>query len=127
MMDIEQWPTWASQFKRLELVDQAPLALGSRVRVRPNRLPASVWRVTDYDAGRSFTWESSPAPGMRLAGGHVVTADGEGTNAEFSLQAGGPLGRVLAPLLRRTVFSRNTRNATEGLKRHVEDGRAQEA
>ncbi len=120
MMEVERWPAWASQFKRLERLDAGPLAAGSRVRVRPKGMPASVWQVTDYEDGRSFTWTSSPVPGVVLAGGHVLTADGDGTNAEFSLEASGALGTLLTPLLRPTVFSRNTRGATEGLKEYVE-------
>lgn len=118
MMDIEAWPTWAAQFKNLTLLD--PLTLGSRVRVRPNLLPASVWQVTEYEVGRSFTWASNLLPGARVTGGHVLTPSDQGTDAEFWLEATGVLGALLSPILRRTVFSRNTRSATEGLKRHVE-------
>lgn len=119
MADLERWPVWASQFKRLERLDAGPLARGSRVRVRPKGMAATVWQITEYEEGRSFTWASSPLPGLQLTGGHVVTADREGANAEFWLEAGGPLGSVLAPLLRRTVFNRNTKSATEGLKRYL--------
>lgn len=27
-MDVDAWPTWASQFERLERIDSAPLKLG---------------------------------------------------------------------------------------------------
>ncbi len=120
LVDIEAWPLWASQFTRLERLDSAPLGPGSRVRVKPKGMLASTWRVTEYEDVRSFTWESSLAPGLLVTGGHVLSADGDGTNAEFWLEAGGALGGVLAPVLRRTVFSRNTRSATEGLKRYME-------
>lgn len=82
-------------------------------------LPAA-WRVTEYDDGRSFTWESSLAPGLRVLGGHVLTPEADGSSAEFWLEARGVIGSLLAPPLRRSVFSRNTRNATEGLKLLVE-------
>jgi hypothetical protein len=120
LVDVEVWPVWASQFSRLERLDSAPLGLGSRVRVKPKGMLASTWRVTEYEDGRSFTWESSLAPGVRVTGGHVLSADSAGTVAEFWLEASGAVGTLLAPLLRRTVFSRNTRSATEGLKRYTE-------
>ena len=71
---------------------------------------------------RSIQIEVSPAEvwALRLTGGHVLTPDRDTTRAEFSLEAGGGLGRLLEPVMRRMVFSRKTRNATEGLKRHVE-------
>jgi hypothetical protein len=120
MVDVERWPIWASQFERLEQLEAGPLALGSRVRVRPKGMPAAVWKVSEYEEGHAFTWGSSLAPGMRLVGGHVLTADGDTTEAEFWLEADGVLGTLLGPVLRRMIFSRNTRSATEGLKRHME-------
>jgi uncharacterized membrane protein len=120
LVDVESWPVWASQFRRLERLDSAPVGLGSRVRVKPKGMLASTWRVTEYDDGRSFTWESSLAPGVLVTGGHVLSADGAGTTAEFWLEASGALGSLLGLVLRRTVFSRNTRSATEGLKRYME-------
>jgi hypothetical protein len=123
LVDVEGWPVWASQFRRLERLDSAALALGSRVRVKPKGMLDSTWRVTEYEDGRSFTWESSLAPGLLVTGGHILTPDGDDTNAEFWLEASGVFGRLVAPVLRRTVFSRNTRSATEGLKRYMEGRR----
>ena len=94
--------------------------MGSRVRVTPKGMPAAVWQVTEYEEGLSFTWASALLPGVRVTGGHAVAADGNGTTAEFWLEANGTLGRLLTPWLRRTVFSRNTRSAAEGLKRYIE-------
>ena len=121
--NVEAWPKWAPQMKRLERLDSGPLHLGSRVRVRPKRLPANVWTVTEFEDGRMFTWASSLLPGMRLSGGHELTPDGDLTSTEFWLDASGPLGGLVGPILRRTLFRRNTRNATEGLKRHIETSR----
>jgi hypothetical protein len=118
--NIESWPHWAPQMKRLERVDAGALRLGSRIRVRPHGLPANVWLVTEFDEGRLFTWEASLLPGLRLSGGHELTPNGDLTSTAFWLDAGGPLGALVGPILRRTVFRRNTRNATEGLKRYIE-------
>jgi hypothetical protein len=122
--NVEEWPQWAPQMKRLERIDAGALRLGSRVRVRPKGLPANMWLVTAFDEGRLFTWETSLVPGLRLTGGHELTASGEMTSTEFWLDAGGPLGALVGPILRRTLFKRNTKNATEGLKRHIEQSRS---
>jgi hypothetical protein len=119
LVDIEHWPIWASQFERLERLDGAPLALRSRVRVEPGGMRAAVWVVTEYEDERSFTWEASLAPGLRVTGGHVLSPTDDGVNAEFWLEAGGLLSMVLAPLLRRR-FAHNTQSAAEGLKRFME-------
>ena len=120
LIDVETWPTWASQFKRLDRLDSGPLAIGSRVRVKPNGMPAATWTVTELEPGRLFTWATSLAPGMRLRGGHELRGGDDETDAEFWLEAAGPLGSLLSPALRRTLFARNTRSATDGLKRYAE-------
>ena len=120
---VEEWPLWAPQMKRLERLGAARFELGSRVLIRPHGLPSNVWRVTEYEHGRLFTWQTSLVPGLRLMGGHEVAPEGEHTRTEFWLDAGGPLGALAGPILRRTVFRRNTHNATEGLKKHIEAGR----
>ncbi|MEX0626013.1 MAG: SRPBCC family protein [Chloroflexota bacterium] len=97
LVDVEGWPAWASQFKRLERLDAAPLALGSRVRVRPKGMLASNWRVTEYDEGRSFTWESSLAPGLLVTGGHVLSPDGAGTWGGILARGHWRLGRAPGP------------------------------
>ena len=120
LMDLEAWPTWAPQFQRIRRLDAGPLKLGSRVDVRPKAMPGAVWRITEFEDGRLFTWATSLAPGLRIVGGHELATDDESTRATFWLEADGLLGRLLAPLLRRALFSRNTRTASEGLKREVE-------
>ena len=123
LVNIEAWPGWARQMKRLERLDPGPLAFGSRVRVTPKAMPGSVWEVTEYEERRSYTWTSKVAPGVRLTGGHVVDPDPDGVKATFWLASSGPLAAVLSPLLA-VVFRRNTRLATEGLKAYVESTRA---
>jgi hypothetical protein len=51
---------------------------------------------------------------------HDVAAIGNDTTAEFWLEASGALGKLLAPLLGNTIFSRNTTSATKGLKSYTE-------
>lgn len=115
LVDIEAWPGWARQMKRLERLDSGPLAFGSRVRVTPKGMPGSVWEVIEYEERRSYTWTSVVAPGVRLTGGHVVDPDPGGVMATFWLGSSGRLAAILSPMLA-VVFRRNTRLATEGLK-----------
>jgi hypothetical protein len=120
LVDVDRWPTWATQFERLERLEAGPLALGSRVRVKASGTRAAVWTITEYKDERSFTWQASLAPGLRVMGGHVVEAVGDGATAEFWLESAGWLGTLMGPVLRRRIFSRNTQAATVGLKTFVE-------
>lgn len=119
LTDVEGCPAWASSMKRLERRENGPLRSGSQVKVSPKGMPGAVWTVTEYTPPHSYTWVTRVVPGLRLTGGHVVDAHGDGAAATLSLLASGPVGTLLSPLLR-LLFRRNTRLATDGLKRHCE-------
>ena len=119
MIDVESWPAWASYMKSLQRQDAGAFRMSSRVKVTPKGLPGSVWTVTEYDEGRSYTWETTLAPGVKLVGGHVVEPEGSATMATLWLEARGPIGSFLSPALG-LVFRRNTRLATHGLKSYCE-------
>lgn len=121
MTDVERWPDWAAQMQSLRRQDAGQFGKGSRVTVTPKMLTGSVWTVTAYDEGTSYTWETTLVPGVRMSGGHVVEAAADGTNATFWLHVAGPIGMILSPVLG-LVFRRNTRLATQGLKSYCEKG-----
>jgi hypothetical protein len=79
----------------VERLDQGPLRVGSRARIKQPRLPTAVWEVTEVVTGRSFTWIAR-GPGIITTASHVVTppeAAGS-TRVTASLQQMGPLGPV---------------------------------
>src|SRR6185436_18747173 len=92
--DVERWPTWASSFRSVELID-GPMRLGARARIRQPRLPTVVWEVTKWEPGRSWSWTAT-SPGARTEASHVLTRSGAGTIAEQSIVSSGPLGRLAA-------------------------------
>lgn len=119
MVDVERWPGWASYMSSLRRQDDETFGMGSRVKVTPKALPGSVWTVTEFENGKSYTWETKLAPGVTMIGGHVVEPDGTATNATLWLEATGAVGTILSPILS-LVFLRNTRLATQGLKKHCQ-------
>jgi uncharacterized membrane protein len=115
--DVEQWPTWASSFTSVELLD-GPMRLGARVRIRQPRLPTVVWEVTKWEPGRSWTWTAT-SPGARTEASHVLTRVGEQTIAEQSITWSGPIGR-LAAFLWRSLTRRYLAIEALGLKQQTE-------
>jgi uncharacterized membrane protein len=115
--DVERWPTWASSFTSVQLVD-GPMRLGARVRISQPRLPTVVWEVTKWEPGRSWTWTTT-SPGARTEASHVLTRVGEFTLAEQSITWSGPIGR-LAALVWRSLTRRYLAIEAVGLKKRTE-------
>jgi uncharacterized membrane protein len=115
--DVERWPTWASSFTSVELID-GPMRLGAKARIRQPRLPTVVWEVTRWEPGRSWTWTAT-SPGARTDASHVVTRSGTGTLAEQSITSSGPLGRLAAYIFR-SLTRRYLAIEAAGLKRRSE-------
>jgi len=115
--DVERWPTWASSFTSVELID-GPMRLGAKARIRQPRLPAVVWEVTKWEPGRSWTWAVT-SPGARTEASHVLTVSRGGTVAEQSIVSSGPLGR-LAAFVWRSLTRRYLAIEAAGLKQRSE-------
>jgi uncharacterized protein YndB with AHSA1/START domain len=102
MTDVERWPEWTSSMKTVRRLEGGVFGLGSSAWVAQPKLRPAVWTVTEFEAGRSFTW-SAGAPGVRVLGSHTVRPiDGGGSQVTLSIQFngifGGLLGRYLAKL-----------------------------
>ena len=116
--DVERWPTWASSFTSVELID-GPLRLGAKARIRQPRLPTVVWEVTEWEPGRARTW-TARGPGARTDASHRLTEVGGGTRAEQSIVSSGPIGR-LAAWVWRSLTRRYLAIEAAGLKRRSEE------
>jgi uncharacterized membrane protein len=115
--DVERWPTWASSFTSVELIN-GPMRLGAKARIRQPRLPTVIWEVTKWEPGRSWTWTAT-SPGARTEASHVLTRSGEGTVAEQSIVWSGPIGRAAA-FVWRSLTRRYLAMEAAGLKHRCE-------
>ena len=77
LSDIEAWP------QRIETVDMssrsrpAPLAVGSRIRLKQPKLGEGIWVLTVWDAPSYFEWRQE-STGITSVAGHRVEALEEG-------------------------------------------------
>ena len=115
--DVERWPTWASSFTSVELID-GPMRLGAKARIQQPRLPTVVWEVTKWEPGRSWTWTAA-GPGARTEASHVLTPSGSGTLAEQAIVSSGPIGRLMA-FIWRSLTRRYLAIEAAGLKQRSE-------
>ena len=100
--DVERWPEWTASVTGLRALDGPGLAVGKRFEIKQPRLPKLVWQVTELDEGRSWTWEQR-SPGGRTIAVHEVHPDGNRTRVTQRLEQRGPIGGLVARLMRGTT------------------------
>lgn len=117
-LDVSRWPSMSRTFSRIQPLDGADLHPGSRVLIKQPGQPAKVWTVTTVEAPRAFAWRARLF-GMPVQAAHALSDDGERTVNELSVEltgrGSGIVGRLLRPLLRRSMITEN-----DGLKRAAE-------
>ena len=118
--DIERWSDWTASITKIEKLAPGPLAVGLRARVLQPKLPAAIWRVTDVQENRCFTWIST-SPGAHVSGIHSVEPQVGGTRATMRLSFTGPLG-VLFGWLSRSLIRQYLQLEANGLKVRSEQG-----
>jgi uncharacterized membrane protein len=103
LVDVTDWPRWTPSYTSIKRLDDGPLAVGSRARVKQPRLAPSIVEVTELDAGRGFTWVSSSV-GVRFVGRHrLVPEPGGGTRIDLVAELSGRLAGTVKLLLGRRI------------------------
>ena len=100
LFDVARWPEWTPTVDSVERLDDGPLAVGSRTKVRQPKLPQATWGVTEIVDGKSFTWEAT-GPGLRTVARHEVVPDDAGSTVRLSIEQTGPMGAVAARVWRK--------------------------
>ena len=76
LTDIEAWPQRIETVDEVELLTPAPIAKGSKVRLKQPKLPEGTWDVTAWDAPSYFEW-TQKSTGITSVAGHRVEVLGE--------------------------------------------------
>jgi uncharacterized membrane protein len=98
LTDVESWPRWMDSYTSARRLDDGPLAVGSRARLKQPGLRAGTWRVTELVPDSSFSWDNH-APGVRSVARHSVDVDPHRTQIRLELEQTGILSRVVGVLL----------------------------
>jgi hypothetical protein len=99
----------------VQRVESGPFAVGSTARVCQPRLRPAVWRVTELEDGRNFTW-STRSPGLRMSAGHLIEPQGTGSRVTLSFELSGFAAPVIS-LLYRSLIARYITTESQGLKK----------
>jgi uncharacterized membrane protein len=97
--DVEHWPDWTASVTSLVGLDAAALAVGRRFAIKQPGMSKLVWKVTEIEAGRSWTWVQS-SPGVRVTARHdVIAQPGGRTLVRQQLDQRGVLGALVGRLM----------------------------
>jgi len=119
LSDLEAWPQRIETVDTVELLTPAPIAKGSRVRLRQPKLPEGTWDITVWDAPSYFEW-TQESDGVTSVAGHRVEALGESrARLTLTLDMRGLLIPVIG-LFYRGLTNRYMNLEAEGMKRAAE-------
>ena len=119
MTDVARWPEWTTSVERAERLDDGPLGVGSRARLKQPKFPPVVWEVTELEPGRSFSWTAKNV-GVTSVGEHrIAPHPNHGVTVTLSLRQEGPLAPVLTALTSK-LTRRYVEAEAHGLKRRSE-------
>lgn len=119
MSDVERWPEWTASVERAERLDEGPLRVGSRARLKQPRFPPVVWEVTEVEPGRSFSWTARNV-GVTSIGEHRIAPNPSGgVTVSLGLRQRGPLASLLAVVTGK-LTRRYVETEAQGLKRRCE-------
>jgi uncharacterized membrane protein len=119
LSDLEAWPRRIETVDVVELLAPAPIAKGSRVRLKQPKLPEGTWDVTVWDAPSYFEWTQKTG-GMTSVAGHRVEAVGEDrARLTLTLDMRGFLAPVVA-MFYKGLTDRYMNLEAEGMQRAAE-------
>ena len=119
LADLEAWPRRIETVDVVELLTAAPLAVGSRVRLKQPKLPEGIWEVTAWDAPTWFEWRQQ-ASGVTSIAGHRVTVLGQGRSGlVLSLEMRGLLVPLIGRLSKKMI-DRYMITEAQGIRRAAE-------
>ena len=125
LCDVERWPEWTSTMTSVRRMESGPFAVGSSAHVRQPKLRPAIWRVTELEDKRNFTW-TTRSPGLRMSASHSIEHQGAGSRVVLSLELAG----FIAPLVSRLyggLMERYITTESQGLKKRSESAKTASA
>lgn len=116
--DVERWHEWTPSITSVTRLEQGAFGVGSRALVLQPKLRPATFEVTEFNAGRNFTWQTASG-GVAAVAGHLVEPAAGGTKVTISLDfSGWPL--LLLGWWVRRITNQYFVMETESLKRLCE-------
>jgi hypothetical protein len=118
LCDVERWPNWTPTMTRVRRLEGGSFGLGSRAELEQPKLKTTVWTVSEFFAGRNFTWTTG-SPGVHMTAAHAVEAHVSGCRVTLYIEIRGWL-QGLVTLLYGRLISEYVTTEARSLKSHCE-------
>jgi hypothetical protein len=119
LTDLESWPRRIETVELVELLTPAPMAVGSRVRLRQPRLGEGTWEVTVWEPPAFFEFHQTTG-GISTVAGHRVEVLGEArSRLSLTLDMRGLLVPIFGRIYR-DLTNRYLTTEAQSLKRAAE-------
>lgn len=103
--DLTLWPDLLPTFTSIRQVGGPPaIGVGSRFEVRQPGVVTSIYEITEWKPGASFTWVAR-SPGVVTTAHHLISEIDGGSRLDLEFTWSGPLGRLATPVFRRKAQS----------------------
>ena len=119
LSDIEAWPRRVETVDVTELLTPAPLAKGSRIRLRQPKVPEGTWDITVWDAPSYFEMRQKSGGVTSVAGHRVEALDAGRSRLTLSLDMKGWLVPVFG-LISKGMTTRYMTSEAQDMKRAAE-------
>ena len=119
LTDLQAWPERIETVDTVELLAPAPIATGSRVRLKQPKLPEGIWEVTVWDAPSYFEWTQKASGVTNVAGHRVEALAADRARLTLTLDMRGLLIPIIGRLYR-DLTNRYMGLEAEGMKRAAE-------
>jgi uncharacterized membrane protein len=88
---VEDWPKWTKSITTVQWMDDGPMRVGKRARVKQPSVPPMVWQVTDLQDDAQFTW-ANRSLGCTTIARHTVAPNDDGTvRITLEIERTGPM------------------------------------
>jgi uncharacterized membrane protein len=119
LSDLEGWPRRIETVDVVEMLTPAPVAVGSRVRLKQPKLPEGTWDIIVWDAPSYFEFRQKSAGITNVAGHRIDALNESRSRLTLSLDMRGPLIPVVA-LFYKDLTNRYMTIEAQGIKRAAE-------
>lgn len=115
---VAEWPSFLPTFTSLKQIDEGPLGLGHRVRIKQPGQLAAVWEVTRWEPPFLFEWVCKKSL-LVMTATHRIVDEGDHCQNHLQLRLEGALAGFTATVLG-TIFSKALEIENQGFKERAE-------